>query len=51
MAEVCDMLFDINLNNFYKTYAEIKNREKDTTKFLDQLKVSLEKRIDPENAK
>ena len=45
------MLFDINLNNFYKTYAEIKNREKDTTKFLDQLKMSLERRIDLDDAK
>ena len=51
MAEVCATLFDINLNNFYKTYAEIKNREKDTTKFLDQLKMSLERRIDLDNAK
>jgi len=51
MAEVCATLFDINLNNFYKTYAEIKNREKDSTKFLDQLKMSLEKRIDLDNAK
>ncbi|WP_452228959.1 RteC domain-containing protein [Lacinutrix sp. MEBiC02404] len=51
MAEVCATLFDLKLNNFYKTYAEIKNREKDTTKFLDQLKRSLEKRIDLDNAK
>lgn len=51
MAEVCATLFDINLNNFYKTYAEIKNREKDTTKFLDHLKLSLEKRIELDNAK
>jgi hypothetical protein len=51
MAEVCATLFDLKLNNFYKTYAEIKNREKDTTKFLDQLKTSLEKRIDHDNAK
>lgn len=51
MAEVCATLFDINLNNFYKTYAEIKNREKDTTKFLDLLKMSLEKRIGLDNAK
>jgi len=51
MAEVCATLFDLNLNNFYKTYAEIKNREKDTTKFLDHLKRSLEKRIDLDNAK
>ncbi|WP_241492546.1 RteC domain-containing protein [Lacinutrix himadriensis] len=51
MAEVCATLFDLKLNNFYKTYAEIKNREKDTTKFLDQLKTSLEKRIDLDNAK
>ena len=51
MAEVCATLFDIKLNNFYKTYAEIKNREKDTTKFLDQLNMSLEKRIDLDNAK
>ncbi|WP_412561419.1 RteC domain-containing protein [Winogradskyella sp. MIT101101] len=51
IAEVCATLFDINLNNFYKTYAEIKNREKDTTKFLDLLKISLEKRIDLDNAK
>ncbi|WP_179374372.1 RteC domain-containing protein [Winogradskyella wichelsiae] len=51
MVEVCAELFDLNLNNVYKTYAEIKNREKDTTKFLDQLKMSLEKRIDLDNAK
>jgi Rps23 Pro-64 3,4-dihydroxylase Tpa1-like proline 4-hydroxylase len=51
MAEVCATLFEINLNNFYKTYAEIKNREKDTTKFLDLLKMSLEKRIGLDNAK
>ena len=51
MAEICSELFDLNLNNVYKTYAEIKNRGKDTTKFLDQLKRSLEKRIDNDNAK
>ncbi|WP_262508293.1 RteC domain-containing protein [Winogradskyella epiphytica] len=46
MAEACTGIFDINLNNFYKTYAEIKNRGKDTTKFLDHLKISLQKRIE-----
>ncbi|WP_233267528.1 RteC domain-containing protein [Algibacter sp. L1A34] len=51
IAEVCATLFDINLNNFYKTYAEIRNREKDTTKFLNQLKRSLEIRIDLDDAK
>ncbi|WP_417619825.1 RteC domain-containing protein [Oceanihabitans sediminis] len=50
MAEACNNLFDINLNNFYKTYSEIKNREKDTTKFLDYLKQCLLNRIDHDDA-
>jgi len=41
MKEICEILFNEDFGNFYKTFAEIKAREKDSTKFLDRLKSSL----------
>jgi len=50
-VKVCKLLFDIDLGNIYKTYSEIKAREKDQTKFLDYIKMCLIKKIDAEYAK
>lgn len=41
IVDICKELFNIELNNIYKTFNEIKDREKDPTKFLDKLKNSL----------
>lgn len=49
IVKVYEYLFDIDLGNFYKTYIEIKARNKDQTKFLDKLKVSLIQKINSEN--
>ena len=38
---VCKELFNLDLGNIYKTYGEIKAREKDPTKFLDLMKIRL----------
>jgi len=46
--KICEYLFDIRLGNFYKTYGEIKTREKDQTKFIDKLKESLTQKIKSE---
>ena len=40
LAKLCESLFDIDLGNFYKTYGEIKSRERDRVKFLDNMKSS-----------
>ncbi|AMC11936.1 hypothetical protein Lupro_11950 [Lutibacter profundi] len=45
LSNICKELFDIDLGNIYKTFNEIKLREKDSTKFLDHLKFSLTKKI------
>ncbi|WP_457617578.1 RteC domain-containing protein [Lutibacter sp.] len=45
LSKICKELFDIDLGNIYKTFSEIKLREKDSTKFLDHLKLSLTKKI------
>lgn len=45
LSNICKELFDIDLGNIYKTFSEIKLREKDSTKFLDHLKFSLLKKI------
>lgn len=49
VAEICKVLFEIDLGNFYKTYGEIKSREKDCTKFIDKLKFSLIQKINSDN--
>lgn len=46
ISKVFSDIFDIDLGNFYKTYAEIKIRSKERTKFLNKLKDSLEAKLD-----
>lgn len=49
LVEICKELFDIDLGNIYKTFNEIKEREKDPTKFLNRLKFDLIQKINLEN--
>ncbi|GGG49537.1 RteC domain-containing protein [Bizionia arctica] len=49
LAKLFESLFDIDLGNFYKTYGEIRARERDRTKFLDNLKSSLLRRMDADD--
>lgn len=48
LVEVCKVLFGIDLGNIYKTYSEIKLREKEPTKFLDLMKTNLIQKINSE---
>lgn len=45
---VCKELFNLDLGNIYKTYSEIKAREKDPTKFLDLMKIRLLQKMQSE---
>ncbi len=51
MIEACKFIFNIDLGNIYNIFAQIKNRKKDTTKFLDKLKFALSKKIEEELSK
>ncbi len=46
LASVFEDIFDIELNDFYHTYTEIRNRKKDRIKFLDLLRNTLIRRMD-----
>lgn len=48
MVEACEELFEIELGNAYRTYLAIKDRKKDRTKFLDELKVALLRKMERE---
>ena len=48
IIDICKELFNIELGNIYKTFNEIKDREKDPTKFLNKLTINLYKRINSE---
>ena len=48
MAQACKELFNIDLGNIYKTFNEIKAREKDQTKFVDSMKYRLLQKIKSE---
>ena len=48
LVEVCKVIFGIDLGNVYKTYSEIKSREKEPTKFLDLMKMNLTQKINSE---
>jgi len=48
LAEICKELFNLDLGNIYKTYNEIKAREKDPTKFLDLMKSKLLQKMQTE---
>jgi len=45
---ICKELFEIDLGNIYKTFNEIKSREKDLSKFLDKLKIDFIKKVNSE---
>jgi len=49
LVMVCKELFNLDLGNIYKTYGEIKAREKDPTKFLDLLKMRLLQKMQSEH--
>lgn len=49
IAKAFEYIFNIELGNIHKTFAEICARENDQTKFLDKLKISLLKRIEKDN--
>lgn len=44
LAETISQIFNIELGDFYRTWAEIKLR-KESTKFLDTIKFTLESKI------
>lgn len=46
LIEVFGQLFNIDLGSYYKTYFDIKNRTKDTTKFLSQLTINLKTKLE-----
>lgn len=46
MAAVCEQIFNIDLGNYYHTFIEIRSRKSNNTKFIDNLKESLIKRIE-----
>lgn len=46
MASVCEIMFNIELGDYYRTYLEIRSRKINQTKFLDKLKESLIARMD-----
>lgn len=50
VVEVAEKVFQIDLGNFYKTYTEIKSRNKDRTKFLNKLSESLVSRLEYEDS-
>lgn len=52
LAEGMGYIFNLDLSkDLYKYYSEIKQRKKETTKFLDYLKMVLKRRIDDDNSK
>ncbi|MFC2109322.1 RteC domain-containing protein [Bacteroidota bacterium] len=50
LTDVFGSMFNIDLGNYYKTYADIKNRNKDQTKFLMKLTSKLAERLELEDA-
>ena len=50
IMEGLEILFEIDLGNYYKTYYEIKNRSKDRAKFLNKLADSLVARLEQDES-
>ncbi|MGV8815909.1 MAG: RteC domain-containing protein [Gelidibacter sp.] len=50
IIQFMEIIFNTNLGNAYKTFTEIKAREKDRTKFLDTLKLALLAKMDTDEA-
>lgn len=50
LSNLCKHVFNIDLENIYKTYGDIRMRTKDQTKFLDTLKECLTVKMDKDNS-
>ena len=50
IIEVLEVVFEIDLGNFYKTYSEIKSRTKDRAKFLNKLSENLVSRLEQDDS-
>ncbi|MDO6739366.1 RteC domain-containing protein [Wenyingzhuangia sp. 2_MG-2023] len=46
LTEIFGQLFSVDLGNYYKTYADIKNRSNDPAKFLNKLVLNLNKKVE-----
>jgi hypothetical protein len=50
IIEAFSKLFNIELDDFYRTYQDIRARKTERLKFLDKLKQSLQNRLDEADA-
>ncbi len=48
IAQSLEIFFNIELGDFYHTYSELKNRKINRTKFLDNLRDTLIRKMDEE---
>ena len=46
IAFCCEVLFNIEIGDFYRIFLEIRNRKKNRTQFLDKLKDKIQKMMD-----
>lgn len=46
IAFCCELLFNIEIGDFYRIFLEIRNRKKNRTQFLDKLKEKIIKMMD-----
>ena len=46
IAFCCEVLFNIEVGDFYRIFLEIRNRKKNRTQFLDKLKDKIQKMMD-----
>ena len=46
IAFCCEVLFNIEIGDFYRIFLEIRNRKKSRTQFLDKLKDKIQKMMD-----
>ncbi|MDL5511099.1 RteC domain-containing protein [Arenibacter sp. M-2] len=49
IAVVCELVFNIDLGNYYHTFIEIRSRKSNSTKFIDKMKETLTKRMEESN--
>jgi hypothetical protein len=46
IAAYFEVIFNVDLGDFYRTYLELRQRKKGRTKFIDGLQVMLNKKMD-----
>lgn len=46
LANALEDIFQVDLGDFYKIFAELKSRKKSRTKFLDELSIILQHQMD-----